>query len=169
MGEINFRELQEKDVAEIYNVAKESWKFTYELVFKEEFINFYLNKYYSKEALLFCIQKVKLQEQFFYIAEDDLKIVGYCNVIFNGNEMELARMYLLPDYIGREIGKKLLELSERYIKLKGFKKYICYVNKFNKIGQKFYTKYGFKRLPVKDKTDIENNDYQWCMEKIIES
>ena len=167
MNEIIFRPIQKEDIEAVFSVAKESWEFIYNGVFKEKYINYNLEKYYSKNFLLNQILEVKSGEQFFCVAINSSKIIGFCNIVQRNKEMELARLYLLPDCIGKGIGKKFLELGEEFVLVKGFKKYFCYVGKYNETGKNFYLRNGFKYVTSKDKDDEENNDYQFYMEKIL--
>ena len=164
---IKYRSIQKNDAESIYLVAKSSWEYTYKNIFKSSFIKDYLDRYYSKEAILEILPKVEAGEQFFYVALDGTKIIGYSNLVPGEEMMELARIYLLPDYIGKGIGAKLIELGEEFMKSKSIDRYFCFVNKGNKIGRRFYEKMGFQNIPGKESLSKEPEWCQWYMEKAL--
>ena len=50
----------------------------------------------------------------FWVVLDGQRVVGTAGVTVNGDECELHRMYLLAEYRGRGLGRKLLELTMEY-------------------------------------------------------
>ena len=79
----------------------------------------------------------------FYLAVDDGRIIGYSNVRKYRGSWELERIYLLPEYISKGVGKKLLSLGERFFRKKRARKYHAYVYVKNKRAIEFYLRNGF--------------------------
>lgn len=162
-GNIEYRPFQNGDEREVYAVVLKSWRHAYGGIYSPEFIENFINTHYAPEKLRSLLPKLKKGKMFFQVAVDNNrnKIVGFCNIGDRGEGMELFRIYLLPSYIGKGIGKRLLQLGEEFIKSKGINKYFCYVHKNNQLGINFYLKSGFKHISKRDK----EKDDEWCMEK----
>lgn len=155
---ISFRSIRESDIDEIRKVAQISWDFTYKDIFTEEYINGFIEKYYSKESLESLIPKVTVREQLFDVALDDSRIVGFCSVGLTPEGPRLYRIYLLPEYMGKGIGKKLLDKGKEFIKSKGENRLFCLVHNKNKSGINFYLRNDFDHVQEYDQKD------EWYME-----
>jgi ribosomal protein S18 acetylase RimI-like enzyme len=75
---------------------------------------------------------------FFHVAEQDSRIVGFCNTGVTGRGTQLLRIYLLPSYIGQGLGRKLLHLGEEFVIAHGAAAYFCFVHKDNELGKVFF-------------------------------
>ncbi len=64
--------------------------------------------------------------------------------------MELFRLYLLPAYIGKGVGRQLLERGEAFLVTQGVLHYCCFVQQNNALGQRFYLCQGFYHVPAFD-------------------
>lgn len=168
MDKVEYRQFREEDAQDVLNVAKKAWNYTYKGIFRESFIEKYLIDYYSQQALCKLLPEIEVRKQFFCVAVNNLGVIGYSHIAPREQIMELCRIYLLPEYIGKGIGRKLVELGEEFIKSKGCRKYFCYLHKQNKTGKTFYIKSGFIHIPEKDLNTDEIEDCHFYMEKIIE-
>jgi hypothetical protein len=81
-----------------------------------------------------------------FIAEADDQIVGYTRLFFNRDENRLyvPSLYLLPDFQGQEIGKRLLEAAEAYAAERGVDELWIGVMVKNRPALDFYRKVGFQ-------------------------
>jgi len=162
MEKIRYRNFQISDSEMVKNVALESWKYTYNKIYSFQFIQNFIDENYFPSKLAIFIPKIKQKEIFFKVAAINSQIVGFCQIGDRSQGMELCRIYLLPDYIGKGIGKALLTLGEEFIKSKENREYFCYVHEKNQFGRNFYIRNGFIHLPYKDKDD------EWYMEKKLQ-
>lgn len=165
MLNVTFKIISEEDIVGVKSVATKAWFYTYGQFLKHEYIKQYIEKNYSYNLLYNQISRIKSSDEFFTVVLEDKEVIGFCNILNRSNEAELARLYLLPSFIGKGLGKQLLYKGELFIKTKGKEKYFCYVHKDNDLGQKFYLRNGFKYIPEKDLSDEINNDCQTYMEK----
>jgi diamine N-acetyltransferase len=156
---VEYTSFQKGDAEEVFNVAMASWKHTYKDIFSTEEIESFVSKNYSISGLIELLPLIEAKEMFFFVAVDGGKVVGFNNVADRGQGMRILRIYLLPEYIGKGIGKKLLELGEQFVKEKGGKSYFCFVNERNTSSIHFYEKNGFIHKPERDKQG------EWFMEK----
>ena len=63
---------------------------------------------------------------------------------------ELQRTYLLPEYIGQGIGRKLLDRWERFLRGKRAGRYYVTYNSKNRLARDFYSRNGFTRAKELD-------------------
>ncbi|MEM8568400.1 MAG: GNAT family N-acetyltransferase [Bacteroidota bacterium] len=53
----------------------------------------------------------KLKEQNILLVEVDSKVIGFCSIVEKPENYEILHLWILPDHIGKGIGKKLLSES----------------------------------------------------------
>ncbi len=160
---ITFRTFEPKDAQSIYETALQSFQETYKNVFSPEMIEQMVCKDYEPESLMALLPKIQSGEMCFYVALDGERVIGFCNFGFCDKGLELRRIYLRPEYIGKGVGKRLLELGENFALATGSEKYFCFVHKQNEIGKRFYFKNGFFH------NDHEDSGDQWFMMKELKS
>ena len=148
---ISYRTIKKGDVAEIQSVARKAWMHTYRETVPVTLINRFLSERYSDSSFERVFQLIAKDSSQFNLAVDGQKIVGYANVRRGQRGWELYRIYLLPEYIGKGVGKRLLKLGEQFFKKKNARKYYVYVYSRNKRALDFYSKNGFVRVKEKDK------------------
>ncbi len=140
---VSFRTFEPKDAQSVYETALRSFQETYKNVFGEAMIEQMVKKEYEPESLIALLPKIQSGEMCFYVALDGERVIGFCNFGFCDKGLELRRIYLRPEYIGKGVGKRLLELGEKFALDTGSEKYFCFVHKQNEIGKRFYLKNGF--------------------------
>ncbi|MGQ9805455.1 MAG: formate dehydrogenase accessory sulfurtransferase FdhD [Chlorobiales bacterium] len=150
---ITFRTFQLEDARGVYETALRSFQETYKNVFSPEMIEQMVRKDFEPESLAQLVEKIQSGEMCFYVALDGERVVGFCNFGFCDKGLELRRIYLHPDYIGKGVGKRLLELGEDFALATGSEKYFCFVHKQNEIGKRFYFKNGFFHNGSEDSGD----------------
>lgn len=160
---IKFRTFEPQDAQGVYETALRSFQETYKSVFTDEMIEQMVRKDYEPESLLALLEKIQSGEMCFYVALDGERVIGFCNFGFCDKGLELRRIYLHPDYIGKGVGKRLLELGETFALATGSEKYFCFVHKQNEIGKRFYFKNGFFHNGSEDLGD------QWFMMKELKT
>lgn len=155
---IEFRSINEFDIDAIRQVAQISWGFTYKDIFSQKYINDFVAKNYSQESLGSLIPRVIAGEQFFDIAVNNRKLVGFCNIGLTSKEYRLHRIYLLPEYMGKGVGRKLLDRGKEFVRSKRENRLFCLVHSKNKRGIDFYIQNGFEHVQGRDHGD------EWYME-----
>lgn len=153
LSNVVFRPIREWDALGIYSVALEAWHFTYRGIFDQQFIEEFVNRHYAPEATHSLFSRIRSGSMFFDVAEYESNIVGFCNIGVHERSAQLYRIYLLPAFIGRGIGKKFLELGEAFVAEQGIDSYFCFVHARNEIGKRFYLRSGFEHLSEKDRDD----------------
>jgi ribosomal protein S18 acetylase RimI-like enzyme len=161
MTDIVFRQLKESDAPSIQAVALEAWRYTYRTIFDQQFIENFVRRNYAPEATVALLPRVHSGSMLFDVAEQESKIVGFCNIGVTEQGAQLLRIYLLPAYIGQGLGRKLLRLGEDFVNAHGISTYFCFVHKDNEIGKRFYLRSSFRHVTEKD------HDDEWYMEKTL--
>ncbi len=156
---VTYREFTAADAQGVFETAHDSWKETYKNIFTPAMIEQMVRRDYSPDVLMGLLPKIASGEMFFRVALVNGRVVGFCNFGYCEKGMELRRIYLRPAYIGKGVGKNLLEAGERFARSKGNRAYFCFVHKDNEVGKRFYLKNGFTHC---DNADIGD---EWYMEK----
>ena len=119
----------------------------------------YSEKYFERKIF----PAIERGDSQFQLATDNGKIIGFSNVRRHRSTWELERIYLLPEYIGKGVGKRLLLLGERFFRKKRARKFHAYVYVKNERGIEFYLRNGFVRVKHKHKDRAE-----LCLEKSLQ-
>ena len=136
-----------EDVLSIKSVLKETWLSTYKEIFPLEIIEKITSVWHSEKNLQKQIQNDKNINLLAYI-ENSKEIVGIITIQkLDENSITLSRIYILPEYQGKGIGKILF-----YESLKNFdkiEKVTLEVELENTKSINFYKKLGFTEVAEK--------------------
>ena len=127
------------DINEVQRIAKVSWNATYEGIIPLEVQDNFLKSAYNDERM-----KLRLERSVIYVAEVEGQVVGFANYspVRDGGKVELAAIYLYPDFQGLGIGTALLKRA--VAELAGLKAIYINVEEDNTIGMNFYKAKGFE-------------------------
>jgi ribosomal protein S18 acetylase RimI-like enzyme len=153
MTDIVLRELRRGDGASVQGVARETWRYTYKEIFRADFIDQFIATNYSPEALENLVALIEAGAMFFCVAVIQGSIVGFSNIWDRGQGMELLRIYVLPAYIGKGVGRKLLVVGEEFVRARGSNRYFCLVHQRNQRALKFYLRNQFRHVKSEDRGD----------------
>ena len=144
---ITVRKMQYEDIKQVQSIAKITWNTTYKGIIPLEVQNNFLKVNYSDESM-----KKRMERSIVYIAEVEGDIVGFANysIVRDGGKVELAAIYLYPEFQGKGIGTALIQQAVK--ELLGIKEIYINVEKDNKIGMYFYEAKGFE---VVRESDVE--------------
>ncbi len=131
------RNMTEKDIPKIQNIAKLSWHDTY-----AEIIPFHIQDNFLEMAYSSSMLEKRLALTKMYVAEFEDQVVGFANFSKDENGIvELTAIYLLSDYRNLRIGSALIKHG--ISRMEGIKFIDVVVEKENKVGYNFYKKFGF--------------------------
>lgn len=146
---VEIREVKVGEIPALVEMAQTAFLQAFTEGNKPENVSFYRNDAFTNE---------KFQKEFeaegsrFFVAIMNGKIIGYTKVnevpsqtdIHDSDSLEIARLYVLEDYLGLGLGKKLLDLAIDFAKSKK-KKYLWLgVWEKNARAIRFYEKNGLK-------------------------
>jgi ribosomal protein S18 acetylase RimI-like enzyme len=116
---------------------------TYSSFIPESDLRSYFDIHYTEASLLSMFDDPLTQG---FVAETDDQIAGYARLFFNQDENRLyvPSMYLLPEFQGQSIGRRLLEAAEGYAAEKRIDRLWIGVMVKNRHALVFYRKVGFQ-------------------------
>lgn len=144
---ITIRKMHYEDTKQVQRIAKTTWNATYEGIIPLEVQNNFLKSNYSDKSMI-----QRIERSIVYVAEVEGKVVGFANysTVRDGGKVELAAIYLYPEFQGKGIGTALIHQAVK--ELKGIKEIFINVEKDNKIGMNFYEAKGFE---IVNESDLE--------------
>jgi GNAT superfamily N-acetyltransferase len=89
--------------------------------------------------------------EWFYVALEGGRVIGFSHLSHGRMGWELLRIYLLPEYMGKGIGRKLLLLGEAFLGRRRVRRYIVSAHAKNRRAREFYLRNEFVRTKGKDK------------------
>ena len=140
---IVIRPWQKGDIASVRNITWQSWISAYSSFIPKSDLTSYFNIHYTEASYLGMFDDPFIQV---FIAEADDQIAGYARLFLNRDENRLyvPSLYLLPEFQGQEIGKRLLEAAEGYAAEKRVDELWIGVMVKNRPALNFYRKVGFQ-------------------------
>lgn len=141
------RPMTSEDIEHVQQIARVTWRETYNDILPEELQVDFLNRSYSDMMLMMRMEKTNL-----LIAECEGVPIGFANFtkIDEDGDAELTAMYVLPTHQQFGYGKELFTTGLSM--LSGASRLYVYVDGRNTIGRAFYEKQGFRLLDIFDET-----------------
>ena len=144
------------DELDIIKVAERSWKYAYNDIYTDQYIQYWINKYYAVNKIKTEIKNsIENANPLFYGLFDHNVLVGFIEI--NKINKILLRFYLEPTYTGHGYGTQLFNTVEKIIMAEKISNLKLYVNQLNHNAISFYKKLGFQIIKE------DNEDY--IMEK----
>jgi len=143
MRDYIIREANENDCKELSHIKHTVWETTYRGIYSDEKIdNYNYEEQANKFRKLINNTNIKL-----YVVEYNKKIIGYMSCgkpirQYKNYEQEIGLLYILKEFQGKGLGKKLFNIAYNDIKLKGVTEFYIACNKYNINAQRFYQKMG---------------------------
>jgi ribosomal protein S18 acetylase RimI-like enzyme len=161
------------DASLIADISRKSFYETFAPLNTQADMDIFMNVQFTRGRL---ILEVGRPENIFLLAYDDNEVTGYAKLRDTGvpktlgsdNALEIARLYAMPDMIGKGVGKVLMGKSLEIAFEKKKDTVWLGVWKQNKKAIDFYTAWGFT---IFDECDfVLGNDLQkdWLMKKELQ-
>lgn len=147
--EINIRRIHIDDVSALSVIARQTFYDTFTGTCTEADMQQFLDRHYSNEQLS---KELQDEEIFCFFAEADGLPVAYLMFKEDYNNfpeikkwkaLELKRIYVLKEFLGKGIAQKLMDFFLDFAKEKKYEVVWLGVWEHNIRAQKFYEKYGF--------------------------
>jgi diamine N-acetyltransferase len=129
------------DVITIQQIAYSAWPEAFKEILKSEQIDYMLQKMYSEEVLE---RQMWVEGHSFVLAQMDNKVVGFCGYEHHKetSATKVHKLYLLPEFKSKGIGKMVLEAVEKKALFMGDNRIFLNVNKYNP-SIDFYKRMGY--------------------------
>lgn len=121
MDNYKIRECSLKDIEKIKLISEKTFYETFCDENSEEDMENYLKENFSYEQVE---REIKKEGSIFYIVENKDEVLAYMKINFDKaqteegylNTLEIQRIYILQEYKGRKIGKRLIEIAKNIAK-----------------------------------------------------
>ena len=150
---ITYKNIENKDIEIIQELAKKIWNTTYLSIITNKQIDFMLNEMYSEIK----INENITQNHYWKLIYFNNKPVGFTHFYPNDSSMFLSKIYILNEYQRNNIGKETISLIQKITLELNLKKIQLRVNKKNQNAINAYLKHNFKI--VKEDTLHINEDF----------
>ncbi len=143
------REAKVDDAAACANIKIVTWRYAYTGMIEQSVLDALLERQTEERWSQMIISFSESDRSACYVVEEAGKIVGYCfaGLLDASNwELDLAAIYILPEYHGRGFGKQLIQAILRHFS--EVRSMIVWVLKDNK-AEEFYTKLGGVKVESK--------------------
>jgi ribosomal protein S18 acetylase RimI-like enzyme len=136
------RQMEVRDVQAVRRVTWETWRATYGSIIPEHDIREYFDEHYSISALTELFKKPDVTG---YIIEIDDCIAGFIRTEYvkKENLFYLSSLYVLPEFQGGGLGRKLLDVAEEKARQYGLEQVWLAVMTANTTALAWYAKLGF--------------------------
>lgn len=141
--------LKKEELPELVEMARKAFIEAFTEGNKPENVKTYLDEAFTYSQIT---KEFEEPASHFYVAKLEGTIIGYTKLnevpaqtdIHDPESLEIARLYVLEEYLGKGIGKKLLDFGIKFAKEKG-KKYLWLgVWEHNARAIRFYEKNGLR-------------------------
>lgn len=131
-----------KNIQDIQTIAHKTWSVAYQNIISKEQIDYMLTTMYATDVLKAQMKNVNYN---FYICINSDISIGFVAFELNYNNLpktKIHKLYILPDFQGKGVGKILLDKSIEYARKNNNTALVLNVNKQNS-AKYFYEKLGF--------------------------
>lgn len=154
--------LPEDDRLAVSRIYAESWRYAYRGIVPQAFLDGL-----SEDN---CGKSIDMEGRYNLVAVADGKLIGtssYCKSRFPeyADFGEIISIYLLPEYMGKGYGKKLLAAAVEKLSEMGFRRVFLWVLEENHNARAFYERCGFSPSGERMTSDIGGKtlaELQYC-------
>lgn len=172
MGEIIIKLADVNDAELIAELSQQTFIETFASTNSKENMDKFLQESFSKEML---IKEVGASGNLFLLSYEEDKPVGYVRLRENNNppelsgtnSMEIARIYVVKDAIGKGVGKLLMQECISIAEQKNKSLIWLGVWEHNKRAIDFYIKWGFEKFATHIFKLGDDNQTDWLMKKSL--
>lgn len=155
-NDLIIRDASTDDISVIGFIAQQVWPVAYKQILSTDQLDYMLQLFYSPDSLR---EQMVVKGHHFLLAELEEEAVGFAS--FSDTETEgvfkLHKLYILPGYQHKGIGKALIDAVFDEVKSRNGKRIQLNVNR-NNTARYFYEKIGFIII-VEEDVYIGNNYY----------
>jgi ribosomal protein S18 acetylase RimI-like enzyme len=159
------------DLLLLQKIGREAFADTFSEYNTEENMREYLDKHYAMEKIAAELQDPNGE---FLLVFDGKFCAGYARMRkgatpngVDGNAIEIERLYAVRNYIGKEVGKKLMEACVEYAIQGNFDIVWLGVWEKNIRAIRFYEKHGFRKFGEHVFMLGQDAQNDWLMKKML--
>ena len=151
---VQLRQIGKEELSIVQSIANQTWPSTFANILSTEQIDYMLHWMYDQPQLESQVERGHT----FLIAEENGTAIGFAGFelfYLEESKSKLHKLYLLPSYHGKGIGKALLQEVARRMREAGQQSLTLNVNNDNQKAIDFYRSQGFVEV-YKEVIDIGN-------------
>lgn len=138
---ITFEEVTIEQLPTLETLASTIWKEYFITIISQEQINYMLEKFQSKSAML---EQITNHNYHYYFIKDNDSIIGYTGVSLEKDKLFLSKLYLSKKVRGQGIASFAFDFLETLAKQNNKQSIYLTVNKYNDHTIDVYKAKGFK-------------------------
>ncbi len=151
MTEIVMRTCSPLDVETLKEISMNTFKETFESLNTPEDMQLYLNKKFTSQEVT---KEVNDKDSMFFLALNENEAIGYAKINIGkdiaefpkSKALEIERLYCIKKYIGKNVGKKLMDTCLEFAERNHFDIVWLGVWEHNNTAISFYGKFGFEKF-----------------------
>jgi ribosomal protein S18 acetylase RimI-like enzyme len=162
--------VKNNEAALLSNISIKTFHDTFHQFNKEEDMEIFLKKFTANEMQ----RELNEASNYFYFARYNGEVVGYVKLstakipqLPNEEILEICRIYVLKDKLGKGVGKALMELSTGLAKQLGKKTIVLGVWEHNQRAIAFYKSFGFEKFGEHIFMLGRDAQTDWLMKKAV--
>ena len=128
------------DLGQISSIYEQSWRKTYKGMLPSRYLKKIPEGNWTERINHFCSRSMVMVSAGEYIGTVSF---GECRMEQYSGWGEIYSLYLLPQYTGKGLGKRLMDRALSEMKEKGFTNILLFALEQNLTARKFYENYGF--------------------------
>lgn len=173
---INIKRATTEDINTLVQVARKSFYDTFSQFSENspEDLQSYLDKFYTVEALS---EEFAETDNTYFVAEIDGQLVGYAKLkqhsreqgVNGNNPIELCRLYNLQEYIGKGVGKALMQKCLDFAEKNWHDTIWLGVWENNNHAINFYRKFSFEKCGQHIFQLGTDSQTDWLMQRSVDS
>eukprot|EP01125_Pyxidicula_operculata_P021036 TRINITY_DN7960_c0_g1_i1.p1 TRINITY_DN7960_c0_g1~~TRINITY_DN7960_c0_g1_i1.p1 ORF type:complete len:175 (+),score=15.68 TRINITY_DN7960_c0_g1_i1:34-558(+) len=174
MSSLNIRTSILEDASMLANMAKTTFYDTFAHSTSEKNMREYMDSTYTVDNLKSELSDPDIT---YYVLEQDSQPIGFLKLnrsrshapecVTGKNPMELGRIYLIKEKMGKGLGSTLMEKCISDAKKWGHDSIWLGVWEFNFVAQKFYAKYGFNKVGSWIFSVGDDDQTDWILQKFL--
>jgi GNAT superfamily N-acetyltransferase len=161
MNEVTYRRVTEADLPGIHQVALASWHHTYGHLYEAAYIDSFVDEHYHPLKIAPLVTRANAGETFFEVATVNDQVVGFYVIGVTRRHAQMYRLYVLPAYIVKGVGRALFARGEDLLRARRVSRYSGFVHGRNELAKAFFLRQGFRHVEAKD------TEEDWYMEKSL--
>lgn len=168
---IEIRKATAEDARLIADISRETFYESFAAQNTKANMDQFMNEQFTQEKLM---AEVGMEGNHFLLAYHNNSIAGYVRLkegtepaLNSGNAMEICRIYVCKAFIGKGIGKALMEASLAQAKAMQTEWVWLGVWEHNHRAIQFYTAFGFEKFSEHDFLLGEDLQHDWLMKRQI--
>lgn len=151
---IAIRQIGCNDLPIVQALAQKIWPASFHIFLSNEQIKMMLSRIYALETLQ---EDIEIHNHRYWLASDGKQDIAFVSAYVKGNTVWVKKLYVLPEFHGYGIGKRLIQTAQKIIKEP--KQLSLYVNEHNAPAIQRYQNMGFE---IKEKKPVIMGGLKFC-------